>query len=174
MRFYETVFIARQDITPSQVEAIAQHYNTVVRDYGGEVTKTEFCGLRNLAYRIKKNKKGHYVLMNISVNSEGITEIDRQLKLNEDVLRHLVVKVDVLDNSPSHLMQQRNFREDRSRSFSSERGDFDGAEGDDSRRREDRPMRDRYDRGERPTRDRYEDQGDRSAPSTPPAHSKDA
>jgi small subunit ribosomal protein S6 len=116
MNFYETVFIARQDATPGQVETLAQNYTQIIKDHGGEVTKTEFCGLRNLAYRIKKNRKGHYVLMNIACSSEGVKEIERQMRLNEDVLRYLTVKVEALDNNPSPLMQQRHYREDRHRS----------------------------------------------------------
>ncbi len=111
-RFYETIFIARQDITANQVESLAKQYTSVIKEYGGEVTKTEFCGLRNLAYKIKKNRKGHYVLMNIAVKSEGIQEIERQMKINEDVLRYLSVRLEQLDNAPSALMQNRGFRDD--------------------------------------------------------------
>ena len=115
MRFYENVFIARQDITSTQVEGLAQQYAGVVEQHGGKVTKTELCGLRNLAYAIKKNKKGHYVLMNIAVNSEGMKEIERQMSLNENILRFQTVRVDELDNNPSILMQQKNFRDDQPR-----------------------------------------------------------
>ncbi|MBY0462427.1 MAG: 30S ribosomal protein S6 [Alphaproteobacteria bacterium] len=112
MRYYETVFIARQDVTSSQVESMTQHYTSVIKEHGGEVTKTEFCGLRPLAYPIKKNKKGHYVLLNIAVKPEGLAEVERQMKISEDILRHLSVRVDALDNNPSALMQQRHYRED--------------------------------------------------------------
>ncbi len=112
MRFYENVFIARQDLTSNQIETLAQHYTAIVKEYGGEVSKTEFCGLRTLAYPIKKNKKGHYVLLNIAVDSKAITEMERQMRLNEDVLRFLTVRVDELDNNPSALMQNRHFREE--------------------------------------------------------------
>jgi small subunit ribosomal protein S6 len=112
LRFYETVFIARQDVTSAQVETLAQHYTSVVKEHGGEVTKTEFCGLRQLAYPIKKNKKGHYVLLNIAVKPDGMKEVERQMKINEDVIRHLSVRVEALDNNPSALMQQRHYRED--------------------------------------------------------------
>lgn len=112
LRYYETVFIARQDVTSAQVETMTQHYTSVIKTHGGEVTKTEFCGLRSLAYPIKKNKKGHYVLLNLAVTPEGISEVERQMKLNEDVLRYLSIRVDVLDNNPSTLMQQRHYRED--------------------------------------------------------------
>lgn len=112
MRRYETVFIARQDLTSTQVEALAQQYTSVVRDFKGEVTKTEFCGLRSLAYAIKKNKKGHYVLLNIMCVPEGVAEIERRMTINEDILRYMSVRVEELDNSPSVLMQQRSYRED--------------------------------------------------------------
>lgn len=115
MRFYETVFIVRQDLTTSQVELLAQGYANVIREHGGEVSKTEFCGLRALAYRIKKNRKGHYVLMNITSGVAGVAEMERQMKLNEDILRILTVRVDVLDNNPSPLMQQRSYRDDNYR-----------------------------------------------------------
>lgn len=111
-RFYETIIIARQDITANQVESLAKQYTSVIKEYGGEVIKTEFCGLRNLAYKIKKNRKGHYVLMNIAVKSEGIQEIERQMKINEDILRYLSVRLEQLDNAPSALMQNRGFRDD--------------------------------------------------------------
>ncbi|MDP3371541.1 MAG: 30S ribosomal protein S6 [Candidatus Paracaedibacteraceae bacterium] len=113
MRFYETVFIARQDVTSNQVETLAQHYTGIIKAHGGEVSKTEFCGLRGLAYPIKKNKKGHYILLNIAVESAGIKEMERQMNLNEDVLRYLTVRVEELDNSPSALMQSRHYRDDQ-------------------------------------------------------------
>ncbi len=112
MRFYETVFVARQDVTSNQVESMAQHYTSLIKTHGGEVSKTEFCGLRQLAYPIKKNKKGHYVLLNIASAPEGIKEMERQMGLNEDVLRYLTVRVEALDNSPSALMQSRHYRDD--------------------------------------------------------------
>ena len=113
MRFYETVFIARQDVTSNQVEAIAQHYTGIIKDHGGEVSKTEFCGLRTLAYPIKKNKKGHYILLNIAVEPTAIKEMERQMNLNEDVLRYLTISVEPLDNAPSALMQNRHYRDDQ-------------------------------------------------------------
>ncbi|MEI8295587.1 MAG: 30S ribosomal protein S6 [Alphaproteobacteria bacterium] len=125
MKNYETVFIVRQDATPGQVETLAQTYAEVIRAHGGEVGKTEFCGLRNLAYKIKKNKKAHYVLMNLSATSAGVTEMERQLKLSEDVLRYLTVTTETLDNNPSPLMQQRGFREERHRSYDDDYGDRD-------------------------------------------------
>jgi small subunit ribosomal protein S6 len=121
MRFYETVFIARQDLTSNQVEILVQLYTDIIKAHGGEVSKTEFCGLRPLAYPIKKNKKGHYILMNIAVESEAIKEMERQMNLNEDILRYLTIRVDELDNAPSSLMQSRHYRDDQ-------RGSVDDAE----------------------------------------------
>lgn len=112
MRYYETVFVARQDLTSAQVEALAQQYTSIIRGFGGEVTKTEFCALRTLAYPVKKNKKGHYVLLNVACVPDGIQEIERQMSLNEDILRYLSIRVDSLDNNPSPLMQQRSYKDD--------------------------------------------------------------
>jgi len=113
MRFYETVFVARQDVTSNQVETLAQHYTAIIKAHGGEVSKTEFCGLRSLAYPIKKNKKGHYILLNIAVQADAIKEMERQMNLSEDVLRYLTIRVDELDNAPSALMQTRHYRDDQ-------------------------------------------------------------
>lgn len=110
-RFYETVFIARQDITANQVDVLAQGYNKLIKDAGGQVAKTELCGLRNLAYAIKKNKKGHYVLLNYSTDSETLKEFENKMRLNEDILRYLTIRVDGLDKQPSILMQQKSFKE---------------------------------------------------------------
>lgn len=124
MNLYETVFIVRQDSTSAQVESLAQDYIKVIRDHGGEVSKTEFCGLRTLAYPIKKNKKGHYVLMNVQSAPAGVNEMERLMKLNENVLRHLSVRVEALDPNPSPLMQQKNFQMDRARSFDDDQDDL--------------------------------------------------
>ena len=143
MAFYETIFIARQDLSPAQVEALANTYTDVVTNGGGEISKTEFCGLRNLAYKINKNKKGHYVLMNVAAPSAAVQEMERQMRLNEDVLRYLTVKVDALDPNPSALMTNKNNR----------RFDDDECEemkGSRSRRR------DRGDRGDREPRESRE------------------
>jgi small subunit ribosomal protein S6 len=109
---------------------MTQQFTSVIKGYKGEVTKTEFCGLRPLAYAIKKNKKGHYVLLNIACLAEGVAEMERQMKINEDILRYLSVRVETLDNQPSALMQ-RNYREENLPSFNDE--DFDsGAAVDES------------------------------------------
>ena len=125
MNNYETVFVARQDLTNAQVEMMANTFTQVIKAHKGEVSKTEFCGLRNLAYKIKKNKKGHYVLMNISSPPAGITEMERQMKLSEDLLRHLTVRVEALDPNPSKLMQ-RAYSDDRYRGFDGDQDDILG------------------------------------------------
>jgi small subunit ribosomal protein S6 len=110
-RFYETVFIARQDITANQVDTLAQSYNKIIKDAGGQVAKTELCGLRNLAYAIKKNKKGHYVLLNYSADSATVAKFENTMRLNEDILRYITIRVEGLDKNPSILMQQKSFKE---------------------------------------------------------------
>jgi small subunit ribosomal protein S6 len=111
MAFYETVFIARQDLSATQVEALATNLTDILKQGKGDVTKTEFCGLRNLAYSIKKNRKGHYVLFNIEAPAPTVKEMERQMRLNEDILRFLTIKVEHLDPEPSPLMQSKQNRD---------------------------------------------------------------
>jgi small subunit ribosomal protein S6 len=106
MPFYESVFIARQDITTAQVEALSAEFAEIVRKNGGQVTKTEAWGLRTLAYRIKKNRKGHYVLFNLDAPSAVIPELERNMRLHEDVLRYLTVQVETLDAEPSAILRR--------------------------------------------------------------------
>src|SRR3974390_2372674 len=101
MALYEHLLIARQDISAQQVDALATHLKTIVEGEGGKVEKQEYWGLRGLAYRIKKNRKGHYVLLNINAPGKAVQELERQLKINEDVLRFLTVKVDQFEQSSS-------------------------------------------------------------------------
>jgi small subunit ribosomal protein S6 len=115
MRFYEHTFIARQDLSAQQAQNLAETYAGVVAEQGGEVTKSEYWGLRNLAYRIRKNRKGHYLHFNLNAPAEAIEELERQERLSDDVIRYLTVKVDRLDEKPSILMQVRSTREERSR-----------------------------------------------------------
>ena len=121
MAFYEGVFIARQDASAAQVEGLQDTFADLISQNGGTVTKREYWGLRNIAYRMKKNRKGHYVLFNIDGPSAAIDEFDRQLRLNEDVIRHLVVRVDELDAEPSVMMQKG--RDERPRRGKREEGD---------------------------------------------------
>lgn len=114
-RCYEHTIIARQDLSPQQAQALAETYAGVIGEHGGEVTKNEYWGLRNLAYRIKKNRKGHYLHLNFKAGGDVITELERQEELSDDVIRYLTVRVDQLDDNPSILMQVRSSREERSR-----------------------------------------------------------
>src|SRR5512139_632663 len=101
MPLYECVFIARNDITQQQVETIAEQVATLIAEGGGEVKKREYWGLRGLAYKIKKNRKGHYMLLGIDAPGTALPEVERQLGLNEDVLRSLMVRVEAIDEAPS-------------------------------------------------------------------------
>jgi len=107
MALYEHLLIARQDISAQQVDALAQHLKTIVEGEGGKVEKQEYWGLRGLAYRIKKNRKGHYVLLNLNAPSKAVQELERQLKINEDVLRFMTVKVDQFDVSSNKNKRER-------------------------------------------------------------------
>jgi len=119
MPFYECVFIVRQDIPSTQVETIAASFADIVTKHGGKVAKTEQWGLRNLAYRIKKNKKGHYVLFNLDSPHAAVAEMERNMHLHEDVLRYLTVKVDELESGPSAMLR----REERDDAMKSDAGD---------------------------------------------------
>ncbi|MGL5720760.1 MAG: 30S ribosomal protein S6 [Alphaproteobacteria bacterium] len=111
MANYEIIFIVRQDVSSAQVKTLAEGYRSLVQSQGGEVAKVEYCGLRSLAYRIRKNRKGHYVLMHVGAASATLQEMERQLRLNEDVLRFLTVAITSLDPQPSILAQSRSIRE---------------------------------------------------------------
>lgn len=110
MPFYESIFIARQDATPAQVDQLATQFTDLVKAQGGKVTKTESWGLRRLAYRINKNRKGHYVLMNIDAPAPAVHELERNMRINEDVLRFLTIKVDALDEGPSPMLRKQKER----------------------------------------------------------------
>jgi small subunit ribosomal protein S6 len=129
MAFYETVFIARQELSAAQVEALTANLTDIITQGQGEVTKTEFCGLRTLAYSIKKNRKGHYVLFNIDAPIAAVKEMERQMGLNEDILRFLTLKLDKLDKELSPLMQSKQSRDRRYESFGENEG-FRSFEGD--------------------------------------------
>jgi len=122
MPLYENVFIARQDISGAQVDALADTFTQLVTDNGGEVRKREYWGLRNLTYRMRKNRKGDYVLLNLSAPAAAVAELERTMRINEDVIRYLTIRVDELEEGPSVIMQNRGSRDDRQR-----RGDRDRA-----------------------------------------------
>ena len=104
MALYESVFIARQDIAASQVDALIERFEGVVTANGGKVTKKENWGLRSLAYRMNKNRKGHYVLFNIDAPAKALVELERQMRFDEDVIRYLSVRVEELEDGPSAMM----------------------------------------------------------------------
>ncbi len=114
MHLYETIFIARQEMSPAQVESLTQSLTEILKESSATVGKTEYCGLRTLAYPIKKNKKGHYVLMNITASSEALNELDRRIRLNEDILRHMNVLVDEHENEPSALLKASRYGREES------------------------------------------------------------
>ena len=122
MPFYENVFIARQDISAAQVEALADTFTGIVAAQGGQVTKREYWGLRNLAYRIKKNRKGHYVLFNLDAPPPAVNELERNMRINEDVLRYITVRVEALEEGPSAVMQNRGRSDERDRDRDRDRG----------------------------------------------------
>ena len=115
MPLYESVFIARQDIPAPEVEALAQRFTEVVAEQGGEVARREYWGLKNMAYRIKKNRKGHYTMLHIDGPAEAVREMERNMRISEDVLRYLSIRVDAFPEGPTIMMQTRAAREDRRR-----------------------------------------------------------
>ncbi|KAA2214331.1 30S ribosomal protein S6 [Teichococcus oryzae] len=118
MPLYETVLIARNDLTQAQVETITDQIASVVTEAGGEIKKREYWGLRGLAYRIKKNRKGHYMLLGLDCPPAAEQEVARQLGLNEDVLRHMTIRVEAIDaEAPSAILAKRGDDRERDRSF---------------------------------------------------------
>jgi small subunit ribosomal protein S6 len=146
MPLYEHVFLARQDLAQAQVDALAENATKIITDNGGSVVKTETWGLRGLAYRMVKNRKAHYVLLNIDSPPAAIAELERQTGINEDVIRYMTIRVDAHEAGPSAMMR----RSDRDR----ERGGRPGGDRD----RGDRP--DRGDRGDRAPRFAREEMGE--------------
>jgi small subunit ribosomal protein S6 len=144
MPLYEHVFLARQDVTAQQVEELTAQFKGVIEGLGGKVTKTEYWGVKSLTFRIKKNRKAHFTLMNVDAPSAALVEVERQEGINEDILRHLTIRVEELEEGPSAMMR----KADRDRERDDRRGDrFD--RGDRFGDRGDRPRRDRDDRGPR-------------------------
>jgi len=143
MPLYEHVYLARQDASAQQVEELTAHLKGVVEGLGGTVAKTEYWGVKTLSYRLRKNRKAHFTLMNVDAPPAAVDEIERLERLNEDVLRYLTIRVDEHEAGPSAMMR----RAERDRDRDERRSDrFD---------RSDRLDRgDRGDRGDRPPRDR--------------------
>ena len=117
MPLYECVFIARNDVTQQQVEAIAEQVAATLAEQGGEVRKREYWGLRGLAYRIKKNRKGHYMLLGVEASPAAMQEVERQLGLNEDVLREMTLRIEAIDEAPSAILARRGDDRERERGF---------------------------------------------------------
>jgi len=116
LAYYECVFIARQDISATQVEGLCETFTKVISDNGGSVVKTENWGLRTLSYRINKNRKAHYIMFNIDAPAAAVHEMERQMRINEDTLRYLTIKLDAIEEGPSVMMQSRQ-RDDRPRRY---------------------------------------------------------
>jgi small subunit ribosomal protein S6 len=114
MPLYEHIYLARQDVSPQQVEEMTNNLTEVLSQGGGKVTKNEYWGLKSLSYRIKKNRKAHYSLLNIDAPAPAVAEMERQMRINEDILRFMTVRVDELEEGPSAMLQKRDRDDDRS------------------------------------------------------------
>jgi len=141
MALYEHIFLARQDVSAQQVEDLTKTFTDVLTQGGGKVTKNEYWGVKTLSYRIRKNRKAHYTLLNIDAPHPAIAEMERQMRINEDILRFMTIRVDELEEGPSAMMQKR----DRD-----ERDGRDGGRGD--RAGGDRAGGDRFGGDRRPRR----------------------
>jgi len=138
MPLYETVIIARQDISTQQVETLTENMSSFITEGGGNVAKVENWGLRNLAYKIKKNRKGHYVLLNLDTPVDAMKEMERNLLLNEDVLRHMTIKVEELEEGDSVMLQSRSARPERRRDSDDDGDDKPAAKASDEDKAEDK------------------------------------
>ena len=107
---YETVLIARQDVSATQAESLADQFQGFLTAEGGEVARREYWGLRNLAYRIKKNRKGHYIMLNYTAPSSAVQEMERNMRLSDDILRYMTVRTEDLPTDASVVMQRRDER----------------------------------------------------------------
>ena len=146
MPLYEHVFLARQDLAQAQVDALAENATKIIEDNGGKVVRTETWGLRNLAYRIAKNRKAHYVALDVDAPAPAIAELERQTNINEDVIRFLTIRVDEHETGPSAMMRRGERDRERGPRGDGDRGGFRGDRGDRGDRGE------RGDRGDRAPR----------------------
>lgn len=139
MPLYEHIFLSRQDVSAQQVEDLTKTYTDLLAANGGKIAKSEYWGVKSLSYRINKNRKAHYTLLNIEAPASAVAEMERQMRINEDILRFMTVKVEELEEGPSAMLQKRD--------------------------REDRPERggDRFDRGPRRDRPRRDDEATETA-----------
>ncbi len=117
MPYYETVFIARQDLTEAQVKDMTEAFSKIITDAKGKITKTEFWGLKSFAYRINKARKGHYVLLELDTDSEALVEMERQMRLHEDVVRFLTIRLEELTDGPSVVMDKGGRDDDKKPRF---------------------------------------------------------
>jgi small subunit ribosomal protein S6 len=127
MSLYELVFICRQDISQQQVEGLTVNLTTILAEQGGSVEKTEYWGLRSLAYRVRKNRKGHYSLLNITADHTAISEMERQMSLNDDILRFMTIRVEELDAEPSAPLSSKNKDERKRRDYNDNEGSSSNA-----------------------------------------------
>jgi small subunit ribosomal protein S6 len=123
MSLYEHVFLARQDISAQQVDALLQDFRTIIEAGGGSIGKTEYWGVRSLSFRIKKNRKAHFTLMNLDAPHAAVAELERQMRLSTDVIRFMTVKVDEHEQVPSAMMRRSDRDERGDRGDRSDRGD---------------------------------------------------
>jgi small subunit ribosomal protein S6 len=140
MPLYEHVFLARQDLGPQQVEEFTTQYKAIIEGLGGTVAKTEYWGVKSLTYRIRKNRKAHMTLLNIDAPAPALAEMERQMRLSEDIIRYLTIRVDELEEGPSAMM--RKVDRDRERDDGRPGGGFGGDRGGFGGDRDRRPPRD--------------------------------
>jgi small subunit ribosomal protein S6 len=121
------VFICRQDISQQQVETLTENLTAILTEQGGSIEKTEYWGLRSLAYRVKKNRKGHYSLLNITADHTAISEMERQMSLNDDILRFMTIRVEEHDVEPSAPLSSKNKDERKRRDYNDNEGSSSNA-----------------------------------------------
>ncbi|MGH6819116.1 MAG: 30S ribosomal protein S6 [Methylovirgula sp.] len=120
MALYEHVYLTRQDVSAQQVEALSEQFKAIIEQHGGKIEKTEYWGVKSLAYRINKNRKAHFTLFNLDAPAGAVAEMERQMRINEDVLRFLTVRVEELEQGASAMMRKRD-DDDRERGERGER-----------------------------------------------------
>jgi small subunit ribosomal protein S6 len=130
MPLYEHVYMARQDVTSQQIDELNAQYQTIVEGLGGKIAKTEYWGVKSLTYRIRKNRKAHFVLMNVDAPPPALAELERQERLNEDVLRYITVRVEEHEEGPSAMMRKADRERDRDERRGERRRDRDDRRGD--------------------------------------------
>ena len=130
MALYEHVFLVRQDASSAQVDALTDQFKTILTENGGSVGKTEYWGVKSLTYRIKKNRKAHFSLMNINAPSAAVAEMERQMRINEEVIRFMTIRVDEHEEDQSAMMRSRGQRDDRGGRRRFDDGPRGGRDGD--------------------------------------------